>query len=106
MLEKRNDVNNLLMAMDIFVFPSIYEGLGIALIEAEATGVPSLCSKGIPSQTIINDNCFCIENFMVNDWINKLESIKLNRKSNYMKLKYYSINNTIEQIYEVYNIER
>lgn len=40
----RDDVPQLMMAMDVFVFPSIYEGLGIALIEAQATGLPCLVS--------------------------------------------------------------
>jgi glycosyltransferase involved in cell wall biosynthesis len=46
----RSDVGEILAAMDVFVFPSIDEGLGIALIEAMATGLPSVVSDegGIP----------------------------------------------------------
>lgn len=46
----RSDVGEVLAAMDVFVFPSIDEGLGIALIEAMATGLPSVVSDegGIP----------------------------------------------------------
>lgn len=46
----RSDVGEMLAAMDVFVFPSTDEGLGIALLEAMATGLPSVVSNegGIP----------------------------------------------------------
>ena len=47
-LKKRSDVNKLLQAADIFVFPSIMEGLGIVAIEAQAAGLPTICSENIP----------------------------------------------------------
>ncbi len=49
----RDDVPQLLMGMDAFVFPSIWEGLGIAAIEAQASGLPCLCSSEMP------DIAFC-----------------------------------------------
>jgi len=44
-LGHRNDVPALLESADLFVFPSLYEGLGGALIEAMATGLPIVASK-------------------------------------------------------------
>lgn len=44
----RSDVSDLLQAMDVFVFPSHYEGLPVTLIEAQAAGLPCLISDGVP----------------------------------------------------------
>lgn len=46
-------VERLLWAMDVFVFPSLVEGLGLAMIEAQATGLPVLCSDVIPGEAHI-----------------------------------------------------
>ena len=43
----RSDVNKLLQAMDIFVLPSHFEGLGMVLIEAQAAGLPCITSKAV-----------------------------------------------------------
>ena len=45
-----NQVAPLLWAMDVFAFPSIFEGLGIAAIEAQAAGLPTLVSDHIPAE--------------------------------------------------------
>ncbi|MDR2590996.1 MAG: glycosyltransferase family 1 protein [Oscillospiraceae bacterium] len=55
-LGKRDDVADLLQAADIFVLPSISEGLGIAAIEAQAAGLPCLLSNGVPFECKITDN--------------------------------------------------
>lgn len=47
----REDVSNLLQVMDVFVFPSNFEGLSVTLIEAYASGV-----KIIASKESVNDN--------------------------------------------------
>lgn len=43
-------VERLLWAMDIFVFPSLFEGFGIVMLEAQAAGLPVLCSDHIPEE--------------------------------------------------------
>lgn len=51
----RSDIPALLMSADAFLFPSIREGLGIALIEAQATGLPCLVSDAVPRDAFITD---------------------------------------------------
>lgn len=51
----RSDVADLMQAMDVFVFPSLYEGLGIALVEAQAAGLPCVVSDTIPHEAYLTD---------------------------------------------------
>ncbi|PWW07545.1 glycosyltransferase EpsF [Paenibacillus cellulosilyticus] len=46
----RSDIPELLGTLDAFVLPSLYEGLGIVLIEAQAAGVPCLVSSSVPKE--------------------------------------------------------
>lgn len=48
MLGVRSDIPKLLGALDLFLFPSLFEGLGIVLIEAQAAGVPCIVSNTVP----------------------------------------------------------
>jgi glycosyltransferase involved in cell wall biosynthesis len=45
-----NVVAPFLNAMDVFLFPSFYEGLGIVALEAQAAGVPVIASAAIPEE--------------------------------------------------------
>jgi glycosyltransferase involved in cell wall biosynthesis len=52
----QENVADYLQAMDLFVFPSLYEGLGIVLIEAQANGLKVLASEVIPEDVRILDS--------------------------------------------------
>lgn len=41
-------------AFDCYLFPSLYEGFGLSLIEAEVNGLPCLCSESIPDEPFIS----------------------------------------------------
>lgn len=44
------------MSMDIFLFPSRYEGLGIAAVEAQAASLPVLASEAVPRGIVVSEN--------------------------------------------------
>lgn len=52
----RNDVVELYQAMDIFLFPSFHEGLPIAGVEAQASGLLSFFSDAISSTVVLTDS--------------------------------------------------
>lgn len=52
----RRDVNRILQAMDIFVMPSIFEGLPVSLIEAQAAGLPIIASDTISHDSDVSGN--------------------------------------------------
>ena len=52
----RNDVNLILNALDVFILPSIFEGLGVSAIEAQANGLKCIVSSAVPKEAMVTDN--------------------------------------------------
>lgn len=50
-----DDVPRLLRAADVFVFPSINEGLALSVVEAQASGLPTIASTGVPELAVVSD---------------------------------------------------
>lgn len=46
----RGDIPDLLQAMDLFLFPSLYEGLPVTMVEAQAAGLPCYVSENVPAE--------------------------------------------------------
>lgn len=55
-LGQRSDANRLYQAMDVFVLPSLYEGLGMVLIEAQTAGVHCFASTEVPNIAKVTEN--------------------------------------------------
>ena len=51
----KSNVQDYLSAFDCFVFPSLFEGLGIGLIEAQANGLPCVASDRVPREACCNE---------------------------------------------------
>lgn len=71
-----DNVNELLQGMDIFVFPSIYEGLGISLVEAQISGLKCIVSENIQNEAIITNNVKMIKLEQDNLWCKEIEEIQ------------------------------
>lgn len=51
-----SNVSDMLAAMDVFVFPSLFEGFGIAALEAQLSGLPTIISDRVPDDVMVASN--------------------------------------------------
>ncbi len=58
MFGNRNDVDSLMQAMDALIFPSLYEGLSLTVIEAQVSGLPVYLSNTLSEEHKITDNAY------------------------------------------------
>ncbi len=88
-LGNRSDVNNLLKAADVFIFPSKSEGFGMAVIEAQASGLPTFVSADvIPNTVKISD---LVQFIKLDDNEEKWAEIILNYKNDFPREKLFDI---------------
>jgi glycosyltransferase involved in cell wall biosynthesis len=75
----RSDTRDVLSAMDIFIFPSHSEAFGIALAEAMAMGLPSVCSDsdGILDIAVDGETSLLFRNKDAGDLVIKTEKLIL-----------------------------
>lgn len=81
----RQDVNNLIQAMDIFLFPSLYEGLGIVSIEAQVSGLHVFASTKVPRESDITGLCSFIELGNPQVWAKKILGQDISRRRGYQE---------------------
>ena len=68
-LGNRDDVPELLQAMDLFVLPSRFEGLPIVAIEAQVSGLKVVLSNTISEETALSEKCiFCDIHSSAKEW--------------------------------------
>ncbi len=80
---QRSNINEILQAMDIMIFPSLFEGLPISLIEAQASSLPCLVSNAVTQDVKFNDNVeFMSLNESAEKWAEKaFEMLNESRKA-------------------------
>lgn len=80
-LGQRSDANRLYQAFDIFLLPSLYEGLGMVLIEAQVSGLPCIASTEVPIVAKITNNLDFIDINKIDEWVDKIIFVSIkNRK--------------------------
>ena len=72
----RSDVNELVQAMDFFVFPSLFEGLPVTIVEAQASGLPCVISDTVPDECILTKDLVTIMSLKqsAEEWANHILS--------------------------------
>lgn len=111
LLGYRTDISGLLQAADIFVFPSLQEGLSVALMEAMASGLPCIAGRIRGNTDLITNEGYLVEAADAGEWQwvigRMITSIKNGEKlygeENRRQIKKYGIlcvNRKMRQIYE------
>lgn len=107
----RSDVKKLMFMSDAFLFPSYYEGLGIVLIEAQATGLQCIASNNIEPEAKVTNQIKTIDitsspaNYVSMALESAANSKKFDRTNSYLKVKEagYDISNTVNMLEEIYS---
>lgn len=78
-LGERGDVARILQALDIFLMPSKFEGLGIALLEAQAAGLKCIISDSIPDEAIETNLVTKLPTDLetLKEWVNAITNLDL-----------------------------
>ena len=75
-LGNRGDVNELMQATDVFLFPSLWEGLPLTGIEAQTAGLPVVMSDVITDEVCITENTYMLSlNDCAEVWADKVMSV-------------------------------
>ena len=75
LLIDREDVAEIYQAMDVFVLPSLFEGLPVVAVEAQANGLPCIVSNSISKEVLLTKS---IEMLAINDGVEKWAKVIIN----------------------------
>ncbi|MDR2547742.1 MAG: glycosyltransferase [Lachnospiraceae bacterium] len=103
-ISNRHDIPEILNAMDVFVFPSQFEGLGIVLIEAQAVGVKCVVSDRIPKEAFVTNKIWELSlDAPLIDWCNAiLDSSSANNLCLDNRLEDYDIRKIVKDLEALY----
>lgn len=88
-------------AMDVFAFPSLWEGLGIVLLEAQYNGLPCIASSAVPEEVNISNKILYKQNNIIL-WCNNIPNLSNLSRMNEIQNKSYDINKQLMKLVDIY----
>lgn len=105
----RKDIPEILSVMDYFVFPSLWEGLGIVLVEAQAMGIKCFVSERIPNEANIGGMIKIDLDKGSEEWAKIIKAYVDNDESGFKvneeRLSKYNVKNMVREIERLYSLK-
>ena len=103
MFGAQKNIPEFLNRASIFLLPSIFEGLGIALIEAQAAGLPCVVSDRVPHEVDAGKCHFMSIDISPECWAEKIIALSKDKsKIDLTKLSKFDIKNMVKQMEQIY----
>jgi capsular polysaccharide biosynthesis proteinCps4H len=102
-LGQRDDINKLYSVMDVFCLPSLYEGLPVVGVEAQAAGLPCVFSDKITNDTVITKDT-TLSKLELKKWLIILNNIELESR-NAKILDDFNIKISVSDLVKLYRSE-
>lgn len=103
-LSHRSDIPKLMKAMDVFLFPSEFEGFGIVLLEAQVMGLRCVISDTVPRETILSSQTVSVSlDASLQEWSKAICDNSIISEE-YGCLNDYEINNVVKKLKKLYGI--
>ena len=100
------NVADYLSAMDVFVFPSIFEGLPLSILEVQANGLPCVISDSVPEDVFLTDLIHPLSlQQKPQQWVEQILSVSRTDTAAYncwLQDSHYAVETAMEQIYQIY----
>lgn len=100
-----SNVNEYLSAMDVFAFPSLYEGMPLAILEAQANGLPCVLSDRVPKDVFLTDLLQALPLEDGSAWIEGLSAAERSAPEGYLSAlqeKGFGVRQMVGKIYRIY----
>ena len=107
-LDVRRDVPKLMSACDVFVFPSLWEGLGMVAVEAQCAGLNVIMSDGVPKEAIVSESLVTVKSLKEapDSWADSIAAAKeivgRRRYADEIKNSPFSIENSVDRLIRLY----
>lgn len=99
------NVADYLCAMDVFAFPSLYEGMPLSIVEVQANGLPCVLSTGVPKDVYLTDLIRPLTLEQPQAWIDAICASRRSDSACYadrLMASGYDVKTAMEKIYDVY----
>ena len=101
-----SDVADHLSAMDVFVFPSLYEGMPLTILEVQANGLPCVISDRVPRDVFLTDLIHPVSlRQPPEQWVDMICKVKRRETERYMQMlarSGFGVQAAMEKVYRIY----